>query len=54
MTFNFDAAPGSHGSTPHQRAACRAGDRVVVENDETVLALEREIASEVLVVSSTG
>jgi Fe2+ transport system protein FeoA len=27
---------------------------VVVENDETVLALEREIASEVVVVSSTG
>jgi Fe2+ transport system protein FeoA len=27
---------------------------VVVENDETVLALEREIASDVLVVSSTG
>jgi Fe2+ transport system protein FeoA len=27
---------------------------VVVENDETVLALEREIASDVVVVASTG
>jgi Fe2+ transport system protein FeoA len=27
---------------------------VVVENDETVLALEREIASDVLVVATTG
>ena len=27
---------------------------VVVESDETVLALEREIASDVLVVSTTG
>jgi hypothetical protein len=39
MTFNFEAAPDSHVSTPHV---------------PTVLALEREIASEVLVVSSTG
>lgn len=38
MTFNFDAAP----------------DVVIVENDETILALERQIASEVLVVSTTG